>query len=302
MKAFLFPGFDSLEKFDQRALSIGVPQVRLQMDLANEILAPIVGSDVDLQSFTLSEDGEFNRNLPLKIAASLTVQTAIFESIRAELRDEDLIVGCSLGDLARTVCSGIASFEETLLGGHRFGQLLIESELGYLYRCSASDTTTRETLEVSLPTDLYLSVYQTPKHFLIASRDRTAEAWLTSQGFRFSILADLPLHSPLMSAILPPMQRTIRASSIRQPKARVFSSLWHREMACANECAEEAGANIVECVDWVRTLEHLAIDQHVDEIVSVGPAPTLLRFAERAPVARPFRMRDAYAELIGACV
>jgi malonyl CoA-acyl carrier protein transacylase len=173
----------------------------------------------------------------------------------------------------------------------------MESQLGCLYRCTASEEISIEALQASLPDGLYLSVYQTPKHFLIASSGAGAEEWLKARGYRYSVLAQIPLHSPLMASILPAMESTIQASSIRSPKSRVFSSLWHQEMDCPHNCAKEAGANIVECVDWVKTLESLANDLKVEEIVSVGPAPTLLRFAERAPTARSFRMRDAYAQL-----
>lgn len=299
MKAYLFPGFDSLEVQNQRLAALHLPEVQKNLNEANAIIADSTGRRCDLQKFIQSDDLTFNQTLDLKIAASISVQKAVFERLENNFQSDDLIVGCSLGDLARSICSGIAQFQDVLMGGYQFGQVLMSERLGEIYKCTSAEAITSEELEKLLPSDLHLSVYQTPKHFLIAGPLGRTEEWLKNSNLslRSAKMGEVPLHSPLMSSAADSMRRVIEKADIQAPKKRVFSSLWQKEFADESNCAQEISDNIVQKVDWVKTLKILVEGMGVKELVSVGPASTLLRFAERTPLTKPYQMTDGFAML-----
>lgn len=291
MKAFLFPGFDSLDARDDRLKTLKIPQIRERMEAAEAVLRC-----ESLKDFAAASDQTFQASLDLRIVSCVAAQVGIFESLTDLVGEDDWIVGCSLGDLARNVCAGVASFESVIRGGFDFGRSLMQTRSGETWRCSANDEISIEDLKARLPQGLYISVYQTPKHFLLAGPREHTEALIHSIGLslRVSKLADIPLHSPIMLGVAASMRSTIESATVRAPSRRVYSSLLNRSLAKAEECAAEMTANLVQTVDWVRCLRTLVETGGVQTLINVGPAKTLLRFAERTPLNASYDALDGF--------
>ena len=296
MKAFVFPGFDSLEVKSERLLSLQLPEVRKSLNEVEEILKRHHSLDVDLTQFIQSEDDYFNAQLPLKVVSSIAVQVGIFNQWKGREKIEFLI-GCSLGDLARTVCAGIVDLESVILAGYEFGESLLTRKRGEIYKVSSKESFKLNDLEESLPEGTHLAVFQTPKHFLIAGKGVEFKGWLqeaSEKNYRLQKLADVPLHSPLMKDVAELMKKHIQSAELKKPQYRIFSSVWCREISSANEFAEEMADNIVSKVNWVSSLKIAIEEKQIDEIISLGPASTLLRFSERIDVSKNYFRTDAF--------
>lgn len=300
MRAYVFPGFDCLESKELRTLSLNLFQVDKYLVKASCLLKAKYQGHIDLRRFILEDDSIFNHHLDLKIASSVAVQVAIFEEVYHSYHSPDLLVGCSLGDLARSVCAGVASFEDVILGGYEFGRLLKRAQGASILRCSSPIAQRVEDIETLLPEGLYLAVYQTPKHFLIAGCNRKLEAWqqiACHLGYRTAKLAEIPLHSPLMQDAALKMRQTIHSAPLAQQKWPLYSSLWGRLLSTKDCISSEIEQNICNKVDWVQSTKFMIDQLKVTEIVNIGPAPTLLNFCERIPTLNRYKRTDAFMNL-----
>lgn len=297
MKAFVFPGFDSLEIRAERELSLRLPCVQESLQQVQYILRKNRINDVDLTDYILADDIRFNSHLGLKVVSSVAVQIGVFNQWKASGHQVDFIMGCSLGDLARTVCAGIVDLEPVICGGYEFGESLMARERGEIYKFSSARPITVEELEHSLPASAHVAVFQTPKHFLIAGEGREFREWIKQSqeiGYRIYKMADIPLHSPLMQDVSEIMQRHICSADVKIPITRVISSVWCREIFSREEFTAEISDNIVSKVDWVASMKLAVEEMGVNEIVSLGPASTLLRFSERIPLQMDYLRTDAF--------
>ena len=301
MKAFVFPGFDSLEVKSERENSLQLPEVQKMIAQVQEILQKNHLNETDLVQFILSDDKNFNSQLGLKVATSVAVQVGVFNQWKLAGESVDFIMGCSLGDLARSVCAGIVELEAIVCGGYKFGESLMSRPRGEIYKCSTATSISLKELEQSLPVNTHVAVFQTPKHFLIAGEGEAFHKWITeriSKGFRIYKMADVPLHSPLMQDVSETMKDIIDSASVKSPQMRIFSSVWCREISTRSEFAQEISDNITHKVNWVSSLRQIIENLGVNEIISMGPASTLLKFSERIPVGRKYQSIDAFKILI----
>lgn len=301
MKAFVFPGFDSLEVKSERENSLKLPEVQKVLAQVQSILRQNNLNQSNLTEFIQSDDSHFNSQLGLKVAASVAVQVGVFNQWQIAEEKIDFIMGCSLGDLARSVCAGIVELEAVICGGYKFGESLMQRTRGEIFKCSSSSNLDLKELEKSLPMNTHVAVFQTPKHFLIAGEGSAFHQWLQdsiAKGYRVYKMADVPLHSPLMSDVSVMMKDVIESATVNKTDVRIFSSVWGKEISSREEFAQEMADNITNKVDWVFSLKQIIDKMGVNEIISIGPASTLLRFSERIPVKSHYQSVDAFKILI----
>lgn len=301
MKAFMFPGFDSLDAKDQRLNCLKLDQVKVRLNEASRQLNETSRNKSNLIDFVRSEDSKFNSDYSLKIVCSLSVQVGIFNELILRGHKPDILVGCSLGDLARTVCAGVASFSDVVNGGYDFGHLLMSKKDGAILRCTSKTMLSKEDVLRDLPSDVFLSVFQTPQHFLVAGTKSALEKWSnfgSGQAFRSSFLFDVPLHSPLMQPAADKMSAPIDRAPLSIPLFRTFSAVWKKEIREVNSFRSELQENICKSIDWVGTMKNLIINESIRELVNIGPAMTLIQFCGRIPLSESFMVDDGLGILL----
>ena len=298
MKAFIFPGFDSLDCLDNRINSLQIPFVRSRLLDAERVLKERKLPSAVFAEFIAQENSVLQENYDLLIVCSFAIQVGIYEHLLANDIEPDVLVGCSLGDLARTVCAGAISFDDMVEHAFHFGACLKKNRNGAVLRCTASQALDRESIERSLPDNLFLSVYQTPSRFLLSGSKRDLFAWSQSRlakNLKTSWMIDLPLHSPLMQPTLESMWPALSSTNFDSPKVPIFSAVNGNKIDSGKLFADEFKDNIRGCIDWVAAMDKLKSNTKVSELISIGPAATLIKFCSSIPASAELKMTDGFA-------
>jgi len=296
--AVMFAGVDALDEFEKRKQALEYPEVRARLKQAQGIISKIDSSYPDLAHFVASPDEIFHRELFQKAFVSSIVQVGLYDRYISHNPEPDLLLGCSLGDSARSVCSGAMTFEQMVYGTYVFYEGAKSIKGGSIVRVRKnSGDTTPEDLATIESQGLFIAVHQTPRHFLVSSTNDKLMKWALSEETRrsFSIkpLYNAPLHSPLMAPALQKVRNFFSGTHMKNSwSTPIFATALRRFVNDERTLHFDIDQNMTGAVYWWQSFKSLAEKHGVERFVNIGPANTLLRFAERIPLACPVNLMD----------
>src|SRR5438309_12013612 len=111
--AFLFPGMNSLLNQADRFRYLGLQEVQVRLDQAEQILRDRSRLRVPLRRLLEKPTQEIYslENVPFTTSLICSIQLGIADRLTKILPAPDWVVGCSLGDLARSIYVGSIQFE-----------------------------------------------------------------------------------------------------------------------------------------------------------------------------------------------
>lgn len=287
--AFIFAGIDGLDNFKDRIHVLTLPTVVDRVQQAERVLSKIA-PEFNLTDFILSPNETFKKEITLQALAVTVVQIGLFDYLISQGEAPDYLMGCSLGDVARTYCAGAVDFEVIVAGSwlYHLQAQKIQGE-SYHVKCLEGSLTEDMVAEVK-SSGIYLAVHQTPKHFLVSGSKENMEAWRQKESlnkrYRISSLYNKPLHSPMMKSVTEDLH-------VRYAQTLKCESLWLYPMLSSTQLrtiSNKAGLmedmieNFNSTVFWMQALQMAADQMGVQRFVNIGPAATLLLFAERTPL------------------
>lgn len=299
----LFPGLDSLFLASKlkRWLDVGSTQGALAE--ASEHLSTLTGAKEDLTAF-LRDNGrphlaDFDRTL----VALTGLQVGIARGL-AQKQPWDLVLGCSHGDIARSVICGMLDLKNAVEVLWLFADLR--------KRCPEGSTANVRTVDGSplspeqlqwlegegAPVSRWSDTNATIAADL-ATLTRIGEV-AREHGLKVKPVLPYPVHSPVMKPVTDLVRAVAHKWEIHASQWPVFSSVRVGWLNGADDVREEALESSVKPVRWVDTLQHLRQNESVTHFVNVGPSNTLTGWL-LDPVKFPgVKITDAWDVMQGA--
>lgn len=305
-KVALFPGIDALMSFKLRAQAFNIPAVKEQIEIAQNILNSLGRGELNLKA-TMTEEFSANQFQEI-VLCSVTTQVALFKEYEREEPAVDLLLGVSLGDLARSHCAGIVSFEEMLKGVLIFTQLSAKTigkgETIYV-KVDPVLSTRMELLELD-KYDLEISVHQTKDIFLISGSVENIQLWLTMIATPFSILVrkifpmQLAIHNKLMNPVADGLNEYLESLvKIKRPKYPIFSTILTKMIENGEEIKDEMIKNVKSPVYFYQAIQKLIETGEKFEFINIGPSPTMLNFISHMELdPQSIKMTDHFKQTV----
>jgi len=271
--ACLFPGLNAIARDRDRSRFLHLPEVEVRIGRLR-----YRGYDRWLQqpADALYRSGDFTA----LAALTLAIQAGVYEHLVQRGFRPDLLLGCSLGDVARTVCSGAIAFDDAI-------ELLaqFQSRIG---RVATSGTTCSVRLPAGqrLDTTLLLQMREldlepsilSDRHCIVGCDGAGAKALeRLAQANSWHIkLAPFPyaLHSrhlqPLIDSAIADF-----APCFMRPRVPVFSTVQLKILSDAAALYDDARRCFCTPVQWVESLRRLSRQLGISRYINIGPCHSL---------------------------
>lgn len=298
--AILFPGLDAI--FGTKAIKKWLEKdfVKLKLDEASQILSKLSSEKEDLYQFILDAKRPHLTDFDRTLIVLTTLQVAIAEKINDSFT-WDIAQGCSHGDLARNVLTGITSFEDSVEMLWVFSEQRKLLPEGYTANVRRTDLSPISGAQYQWMEErgFYASKWS-HSHATIAG-----EANLLTQlredakdlGLKIKPILPYPVHSKTMSPLLPYLMKNIGRWKINKPQKTVFSSLWVKEISTVEDITKEGLENFTAPILWTETLSHLHHKFGVSKFINIGPANTLTSWILKSPEYKDLEIIDAWEAL-----
>jgi [acyl-carrier-protein] S-malonyltransferase len=276
--ALLFPGLDAVFVASKLKRWLSHESTSASLAEASRLLSALSGQKEDLAGF-LEKSGrphiaDFDRTLIALTALQIGIVRAIATRI-----EWDILLGCSHGDVARSVIAGVLTYDQAILLLWTFATLRKDAPKG----CTANVRTVDGT-PLSLAHFEWLAAKGAPisvwsdKNATIAGTVEHMDAISgegRENGLKIRPVLSYPVHSPVMQPAADALRAIGEGWPLAEPKGRIFSSVWVRFLKGPEDIREEGLAGAVQPIRWVETLKHLHLKEGVSHFINVGPSNTL---------------------------
>jgi [acyl-carrier-protein] S-malonyltransferase len=276
--ACLFPGLNAIARDRDRSRYLDVPEVAERI-----VRLRRRGYDLWLRrpADELYRSGDFTA----LAALTLAIQAGVYEHLTRRGLRPDLLLGCSLGDVARTVCSGAIAFDDAIDLLAQF-----QARIGDV-TTSGSTCSVRLTAGQQLDGALLAQLRElglepsilSNRHCIIGCDSTGAQALqrlARDHGWQVKV-APFPyaLHSRHLQPVID-MAITGFAPSFMSPRVPVFSTVQMKILDSAADLFDDARRCFHTPVQWVQSLQMLSQTLGIRRFINIGPCqslPLLLR-------------------------
>ncbi len=299
--AYIFAGIDGLDSFQDRLKVLSIPAVIARVNQAQRTL-DTAGIDFDLLQFISSSDENYKKDLTLQAMAVSVVQIGLFDQFVTTAGQPEYLMGCSLGDIARTYCAGAVDFDVVVLGCWKY-HLAAQSIQGAAYHVKTLvGPATSHMIEEILQQGVHLAVHQTPRHFILSGEVAHLEEWrqkeLSNDRYQVRPLYNMPLHSPMMSSVTEHISK-LYAHTLKprhQWNYKLVSSTQPRVIQDSQDLLTDMTENFNSTVLWMQALQFAVSELGITKFVNIGPAQTLILFGQRTPLSAEVEFVDLCGE------
>ncbi len=294
--AFIFAGADALDTLEHRIAAAKNPRVLIRLTEASALWRELTGDAQSLHEFLVSPDQAFHGHFTKKAICCTSVQVALYDCALALGALPSFLIGCSLGDTARTVCSGACNFREAILGIAHFGIRGESIRGGAILQLKFALPPDPAELATLRQRGLSLAVHQTPTLLLVAGPEEATRALLaeckTNPKLKARYLYDKPLHSPWMEPAAHRVALQNRVSETTRWNVPMISTTLQRCIDTVQDLHDDLAQNMTGTVYWYQSVQEAVRRFEIRQIVNIGPSRTLLAFLERTPLALPVELID----------
>ena len=283
----LFPGTDAIESSKMRALAWQDSGIQSKLRQAESILKRNFDHQIDLCGYMTSENDVSLEGFQKLVLCSLATQVALFENFKAQGGEVDAVMGLSLGDIARSVVSGLCSFEEAVCILFKFTALSSRIEDGLSIHIKLDRPFEEMRTELMLADyDIEISVMQNDSFFMAAGRTSNVKQWIKDVAapldIHYRVLYPFPLHSSLMNPVSTALSAEIQTlCKGDQSKYQIFSTVFAKGLEKKEDIVADSVLNINSTLRFTDTIHSIIEKYQSVEFINIGPAPTLLLFIER---------------------
>ncbi len=281
----IFPGTDALENYEIRKNIYQRDEIRAKILFTQKIIkdSPLY-PNYNLEQVMLQDNEASPIWFKKLILCSLAAQVVIYDNYIKEGNKADFLLGISLGDIPRNVCTGVANFKEAVLTLCKFAQLVDQENAGSSYFVRLPEPLFK--IESSLKFKEYgigISVKHNEQFFLIAGPNKNLEQWLTVIGkplkIKSKFMYPFPLHCDLMIPVAKQLLDDItKACHFQHLKIPLYSCITSKIISNEKELIEETNLNIVKPILFTKTIETILNQFEKVNFINIGPAPTMLKF------------------------
>lgn len=292
--AIMFAGADALDTREHRIAASRNPKVLQRLEEASAVWQAYTSDSQPLHDFLVAEDQAFHSHFAKKAICCTAVQVGLYDSVAALSFVPNFLIGCSLGDTARTVCSGACAFEEAILGIAHFGIHGESIQGGAILQLKYASPATPADLTSLKAHGLSVAVYQTPQLLLAAGPEEAVQALQeeckSNPRMRARYLYNKPLHSSWMEAAAHKVALGDRVREGMRWKIRMISTTLKRPIESAQDLHDDLAQNMTGTVYWYQSIQEAVSKFQIRKLVNIGPSRTLLAFLERTPLSNPVEL------------
>jgi acyl transferase domain-containing protein len=293
--ALLFPGLDALFMSSKLQRWLENPNVCQSVLEASKYLEEFSGEKEDLIRFIEIHRRPHFADFDRTLVALTALQIGIARQITNHW---DIALGCSHGDIARSVICESISFRDAIAILWTFAELRKTCPSGCTANVRTRDGSPLKPEQLQWLRDNYSPVSQWSDDNATIGVDNETLAKISAQsehhGLKIKPVLKYPVHSPVMQ----PSVEILRARSVqwpvKTPMKPIFSSLWIRYLRNSDDIREEALVSAVQEVRWIETLSYLHEKEAVDTFLNVGPSNTLTGWIFNNPRFQNLRLVDSW--------
>ncbi len=289
--AYTFAPLSSMMRAEDRLRYRHLDLVQARFARAEEVLRERRGIEVCLDQLLDQSTSDLcdRSGINYTAAAIIAMQLGVVDRLAKFLPKPDWVVGCSLGDVARTICAGAGDFETALI--------IATMSLDELERAESIGgnviviTTPRRPFspgDLAWMDGLDLAVSRLSDRVLNVAGRRADLQTLREQSHahRWKVLPllDFPLHSRHAACYMQQASELLSQAefSAPEPEIRVYSSVLGREIRRPEEFRDEFVASLVQPHDWQDSVNDLVENHGVTSFVNIGPCRTLARLLQES--------------------
>ena len=276
--ALLFPGLDALFVASKMKRWMEVPIVRNSLIETGTILSKLTGKSEDLEKLVTESSRPHLQDFDRTSIALAGIQVGIARALE-EREKWDLVVGCSHGDIARSVITDVMKLEDAVEIIWTFAELRKLCPMGKTANVRTVDGSPLSPEQISWleKEGLYPSLWSTHHATVAAEQSRIDQGMLISRerGLKIKPVFPFAIHSPTMGSLAHRFVELAPKWKLSAPRWPIFSSVYVRLLSGVEEIRAEAIAGAVSPIAWTKTLASLSLDHGVTRYLNVGPSNAL---------------------------
>ncbi len=222
---------------------------------------------------------------PAITAVSLACLKAV-EEARGETLSPAMYAGHSLGEYTALAACGVLSVADTarlVVERGRLMQLACDERPGGMAALIGIDELA--VGHVCRETGTTMANVNSAQQIIISGDQMNLAQAIdlaAARGAKKCILLKVggAFHSPHMEPALSGLSEAINSLAFRDPVAPVIGNVEARPLVTAAELKKELAAQLMSCVQWNRSVEHMAA-QGIDQFVEIGPGKVLTGLIRR---------------------
>lgn len=294
----LFPGTDAVENPLIRTQAMSIAGVKQRVEETEQIIMKLFGEQIDLVSYMSAPNDLSIEGFRKLVFCSLATQVAIYDNYVALNGKPDCVMGLSLGDVPRSVVSGLVSFEEGVRNLYLFTSMHALAGKGLCVHIKLDNTFEEsEDLLMLDKYDIHKSVIQNEKFGLLAGEENKMKKWIAEVAMNnnliFRMMYPFPLHTELMSPVAEKLRPfVIKACDIECMHTSMFSTVYGKVLTDNRDIINDCSLNISAALDFPKAIGNV-IDYYGDvRFVNIGPSNSLVRFLEYMNLPKNIMITD----------
>ncbi len=284
MRAVMFAGADAMTDMPLTLSALAVPEVQKLL----EQFGLFQGLDIIFEKMYVEP-------FPA-LAASVLTQVGLFQAFLKQNSSKLILVGCSMGDLAKLICAKAMDIEGALVGIEKFTKGLKDIEPGSIIHIKTELKRGIEFHEGLLAYGLFMAMDQTDHDCLIAGKQADLLKWQSenriARASKQQIILPYPLHSPLMKPAYDKLEKVFKARAFSPPIYPITSSVSPGTVLNSENIQDDLKQNILGQVRWQESFQWMNKSLGIKEFVNIGPVATLKILANRISTHSPFSIID----------
>jgi len=274
----LFPGTDAVENPLFRAQSLYINVVREQVLKTEKIILDLFGEKIKLLSYMKSPNDLSVRGFRKLVFCSLATQVAIYDNYVSQNGRPDCVMGLSLGDVPRSVVSGLVSYEEGVKNLYLFTAMHALAEPGMCVHLKMDDTFDNMEKDLKLKGfGISKSVIQNKSYGLVAGPVDNMKYWLSmvamKHELKYIVIYPFPLHTSLMKPVSDKLRPYVEhACRLDQKHTDIFSTVYGRILETKEDIINDCALNIAESLDFPKAVNASSFLFYILLYVTVFPS------------------------------
>ena len=297
MKTYaVYPGLEALKQASRTRRWLELTDVVETLDEVSSYLSEATGKKEDIAAFLREHARPHRADMDRLFIAHTAMQVGISRAVMKQTRVDGL-AGCSMGDLARAAVSEATTLRQMIGIVWHLAQFRHLSPPGELASVRpVVGIFSAQQLQWLKGAGLSLSLWSERYGALAASSEAIEALKVRGRelGLKISQLYPYPFHSELMRPVAESIRALVQGWDIRPPAIPVYSSVFLRPIATADDVREEALAGASNPVHWFESIRNLRIVFGVTRIIYIGPTDTITAWIPQSAEFSDLDVVDAW--------
>lgn len=301
--ALLFPGLDALFVTSKLQRWVEVPEVRASLSETNQILSQLTGQAENLERLVTASSRPHLADFDRTTIALAGIQIGIARAVQKK-QSWDVVVGCSHGDIARSVVCGVLKLNDAVEIIWTFAQLRKDCPEGKTANVRTVDGSPLKDAQIEwlASQGATLSQWSTHHATVAATQDVIDQILPMSRERNLKVKPIFPfaVHSPAMSPLADQFRALSPKWELGESQWPIFSSVHAKFLGNVDEIRKEAIAGAVSAIAWTRALASLCDEHGVRRFLNVGPSNALTGWTFGSLATEGVVVQDAW-DILSLC-